>query len=365
MKAIAHIATKGVDSMRLLSYLLALLLLLTAGAYSQKAPDFSSDAVWLDSGAKVPHSIKAYRGRVVLVDFWEYTCINCIRDFAVLKRWYAKYHPYGFEIIGVHFGEFAIGYKPENVRRAAQRFQLPWPIVADVNGSIWKAYKSESWPNRYLIDSNGEIVLHIEGEGNNAPMEAKIRELLMPQHPEIAKIPLDPDENTFVPQCGRVTEETYVGDWFGRGALQNREKYSDGYVVHFKGAQEPDDGRVILDGNWRTDHDGVTSAGKHDDKATLRYHARSVYAVMTLDDTKKPIRVDVLQDGAPLADAAGVDVKTDARGSYIEVSEPRMYYLIKNPALAPHLLTLSPETRGFTLHSFTYGNDCQQNFEEK
>ncbi|SRR5579884_840046 len=137
-------------------------------AHAEKTPDFSSDAVWLDSGAKVLHSIKAYRGRVVLIDFWEYTCINCIRDFAVLKRWYAKYHPYGFEIIGVHFGEFPMGYKPENVRRAAQRFQLPWPIVADVNGSIWKAYKSESWPNRYLIDPNGEIAMHIEGEGNNA-----------------------------------------------------------------------------------------------------------------------------------------------------------------------------------------------------
>ena len=349
---------------RFLSVVLVILLATAANA-AERAPDFSSDAVWLDSGAKVPRSIKAYRGRVVLIDFWEYTCINCIRDFAVLKRWYAKYHPYGFEIIGVHFGEFAIGYKPDNVRHAAERFQLPWPVVADVNGSIWKAYKSESWPNRYLIDPNGEIVMHIEGEGNNAPMEAEIRELLLPQHPEVASVPTEPDENTFTPQCGRVTEETYVGDWFGRGALENHEKYEDGFVVHFKANQQPDDGRVILDGSWRSDHDGVTSADKHETKATLRYHARSVYAVMSVDNPKKPIRVDLLQDGAPLGDAAGVDVKTDQRGSYIEVAEPRMYYLIKNPALASHLLTLSPEVRDFTLHSFTYGNDCQQNFEQK
>lgn len=350
---------------RFLSCVLALLIVPTAAVYAQKAPEFSSDAVWLDSGAKVPHSIKAYRGRVVLIDFWEYTCINCIRDFAVLKRWYAKYHPSGFEIIGVHFGEFAIGYKPENVRRAAQRFQLPWPILADVNGSIWKAYKSESWPNRYLIDPNGEIVLHIEGEGNNAPMEAKIRELLMPQHPQVASIPPDPAENTFAPQCGRTTEETYVGDWFGRGALQNQQKYDDGYAVHFKANQDPDDGRVILDGNWRTDHDGVTAADKRDAKAILRYHARSVYAVMSVENPKNPVRVNLVHDGVPLKDAAGADVNTDGRGSYIEVSEPRMYYLLKNPSLASHLLTLTPEAKGFTLHSFTYGNDCQQNFEEK
>lgn len=335
-------------------------------AHSQKAPDFSSDAAWLDSGAKVPHSIKAYRGQVLIVDFWEYTCINCIRDFAVLKRWYAKYHPYGFEIVGVHFGEFAIGYKPENVRRAAERFQLPWPVVADVNGSIWKAYKSESWPNRYLIDPNGEIVLHIEGEGNNREMEEKIRELLAPQHPEIAKIPLDPDENTFAPQCGRTTGETYVGDWFGRGALENHEHYDDGFIVQFKPSQDPDDGRVILAGKWRTDHDGVTSAEKEGDKAELRYHARSVYAVMSPENSRNPVRVGLVQDSAQLnKDNAGADVKFDSQGSYVEVSEPRMYYLIKNPALGSHLLSLIAETRGFTLHSFTYGNDCQQAFEQK
>ena len=349
--------------------ILATALILLVGmsiADSQKAPDFSSDATWLDSEAKVPHSIKAYRGQVLLVDFWEYTCINCIRDFAVLKRWYAKYHPFGFEIIGVHFGEFAIGFKPENVRRAAERFQLPWPIVADVNGSIWKAYKSESWPNRYLIDPNGEIALNIEGEGNNGKMEAKIRELLAPKHPEIAKIPLDPDENTFSPQCGRTTEETYVGDWFGRGALANRERYDDGFVVQFKPVQEPEDGRVMLAGKWRTDRDGVTSADKEGGKADLRYHARSVYAVMSLENAKNPVRVALAQDGSPLSkDNAGADVKLDTQGAYIEVTEPRMYYLIKNPALGSHLLSLTAQGRGFTLHSFTYGNECQQAFEEK
>lgn len=333
-------------------------------ADDQKAPNFSSDAVWLDKN--VPHSIKGYRGHVLLVDFWEYTCINCIRDFSVLKRWYAKYHQYGFDIVGVHFGEFAIGYNVDNVRRAAERFQLPWPVVADVHGSIWRAYKSDVWPNRYLIDQEGNIVLHIEGEGHNQPMEMKIRELLQPQHPEVAKLPLDPDENTFAPQCGRTTEETYVGDWFGRGALANGEKYDDGFVTNFKSDEEPQDGRVMLDGKWRTDHDGVTSAGKENDKATLRYHARSVYAVMSVEDAKHSVRLNLLQDGKPLDAAdAGVDVKIDPAGSYIEVSEPRMYYLIKNPNLGNHLLTLSPEKSGFTLHSFTYGNNCQQDFEQK
>jgi thiol-disulfide isomerase/thioredoxin len=347
------------------SFLLLLFLAVSAWGESQKAPNFSSDATWIDTGeagAKVPHSIKGYRGHVLLVDFWEYTCINCIRDFSVVKRWYAKYHPYGFDVVGVHYGEFAIAFKVENVRQAAKRFQLPWPVVADTHGSIWKAYDSDVWPNRYLVDPEGNIVLHIEGEGNDRPMEAKIRELLAATHPEVNKIPLDPAEDTFAPQCGICTDETYVGDWFGRGALENSQGYHDGAVTHFRSASEPKDGGVMLDGEWLTEQDGMTSAAKTD-TAQLRYHARSVYAVLSVENPKKPVRLYLLQDGKPLAhDEAGADVQFDAQGSYIEVSEPRMYYLLKNKAFGSHLLSLEPQASGFDLHSFTYGNNCQQNF---
>lgn len=333
------------------------------------APNFTSDAEWIDAGTggnKVPHSIKGYRGRVLLVDFWEFTCINCIRDFAVLKSWYAKYHQYGFDIVGVHFGEFPMGYSADNVREAAKRFQLPWPVVADLQGSIWRAYHSDVWPNRYLIDQSGDIVLHIEGEGNNAPMEQKIRELLEKTHPEVNQLPLDPPENTFTPSCGISTEETYVGNWFGRGALANSGAYkNDGAVTDFHANGSPADGKVMLSGSWVTQQDGVTSADKHAE-AQLRYHARSVYAVLSVANPKKPVRVDLLQDGKPLdSSAAGVDVHFDSHGSYLEVSQPRMYYLVKNAAFGSHLLALQPQTADFALHSFTYGNDCQQDFEQK
>jgi len=334
-----------------------------------KAPNFSSDAQWIDNGPagkKVPHSIKGYRGQVLLVDFWEYTCINCIRDFSTLKRWYAKYHADGFDIVGVHFGEFAMGYKADNVRDAAKRFQLPWPVVADLQGTIWRAYHSNVWPNRYLIDQNGDIVLHIEGEGNDLPMEEKIRELLARTHPEVNQIPLDPPENTFAPSCGILTDETYVGDWFGRGAIANSTGYrNDGEVTDFHPEGAPADGKVMFSGRWITQQDGVTSADKHGE-AQLRYHARSVYAVLSVANPKKPVRVDVQQDGKPLdPDRAAVDVRFDSHGSYLEVSEPRMYYLVKNPAFASHLLALAADAPDFTLHSFTYGNNCQQDFEQK
>jgi len=334
-----------------------------------KAPNFTSDAQWIDTGAagkKVPHSIKGYRGHVLLIDFWEYTCINCIRDFSALKRWYAKYHADGFDIVGVHYGEFAIGFNADNVREAAKRFQLPWPVVADLHGSIWRAYNSDVWPNRYLIDQNGDIVLHIEGEGNNRPMEEKIRELLASSHPEVNQIPLDPPENTFLPSCGIPTDETYVGDWFGRGAIANPKAYrSDGEVVDYRAEGAPADGKLMLSGRWIAQQDGVTSAGKQDE-AQLRYHARSVYAVLSVENAKKPVRVDLRQDGKALdTNDAAVDVRFDSKGSYLEVGTPRMYYLVKNQAFGSHLLAMEPEAQDFILHSFTYGNNCQQEFEQK
>lgn len=333
----------------------------------EKAPNFSSDAQWIDTGAtgeKVPHAIKGYRGHVLLIDFWEFTCINCIRDFSIVKRWYRKYHPLGFDVVGVHFGEFQMGYSADNVREAAKRFQLPWPVVADLHGSIWNAYHSDVWPNRYLIDQNGDIVQHVEGEGNNRPMEEKIRALLAPSHSEVNQITLDPPDNTFAAECGVPTDETYVGDWFHRGALANPQGYDDGSVTDFHAAGQPKDGGVMLSGKWKTEQDGVTSENTGDE-ADLRYHARSLYAVLSVANPKRPIRVYLVQDGKPLEQAeAGVDVHFDSQGSYLDLSNPRMYYLVKNTAFASHLLALKPQAAGFVLHSFTYGNNCQQDFDQ-
>ncbi len=332
------------------------------GTVERHAPKFSSEVVWLDKEAPVPHKLEGYRGQVVLVDFWEYTCINCIRDFAVVKRWYRKYHRYGFEVIGVHYGEFSIGFNPANVEKAAKRYRLPWPVVADIHGEIWKAYGSDAWPNRYLIDPAGDIVMQIKGEGNDGAMEEKIRDLLAASHPEVKNIALDPPEQAFGPNCGYPTQETYVGNWYGHGALENKQGYRDGEDTNFKDDHAPQDGGVVLGGKWETAHDGVTSKAR-DDTATLRYHARSVYSVLS---TRKPVKVYVLQDGKPLAPAeAGVDVAFDSAGAYVEVNAPRMYDVVKNGNFGSHLLRLQPQGPGLTVHSFTYGNDCQQNFAER
>jgi peroxiredoxin len=322
------------------------------------APDFGPDGVWLDEGAPVPHHISDYRGKVVLIDFWEYTCINCVRDFGVLKRWYTKYHQYGFDIIGVHFGEFNIGFDVNNVRDAAQRYQLPWPVLADQKGSTWKAYDSQGWPDRFLVDPQGKIVMSVFGEGNNVVMEKKIQELLAVAHPEVLKIPLESGADEFRPECGVATQETYVGERYGRSAIANLNGHHTGEEADFMPPHSPPDGGVMLAGRWRIEDDGVTAKGPHDG-LEIRYHARSLYAVLSLDGAKQ-VKVYLFQDGEPLPkEGAGSDVKFDSKGAYVEVTQGRMYYLVRSPKFTAHLLSLNPEGPGLTVHSFTFGNNCQ------
>jgi thiol-disulfide isomerase/thioredoxin len=348
----------------ILAILLAALLFVAISPFAQvdqtvhKAPDFGSGNVWLDEGAPAPHHITEYRGRVVLVDFWEYTCINCIRDFGVVKRWYSKYHSFGFDVIGVHYGEFNIGFDVNNVRTAAKRFRLPWPVVADQNGTTWKAYDSKGWPSRYLIDTQGNIIMNVFGEGNDRVMEAKIRDLLAVGHPEVAKIDLDPEENDFTRECGFPTQETFLGEIYGRSGVDDMGGHHMGDVADFIPAHSAPDGGVMLAGRWRIERDGVTSEG-HGSAAEIRYHARSLYAVLSLANSKH-MRVNLFQDGSPLPkDSAGTDVKFDSNGAYIDVTEARMYYLVRSPAFQAHLVALQPEGSGFTLNSFTFGNNCQ------
>ena len=153
---------------------------------------------------------------------------------------------------------------------------------------------------------------------------------------------------------------------FHLAAIANPKGYkNDGEVTDFHPDEALADGRVMLSGRWITQQDEVTSDDKHG-SAQLRYHARTTYAVLSVSNPKTPVRVYLLQDGKPLDQGeTGVDVRFDSQGSYLEVSRPRMYYLVKNRAFGSHLLLLEPQAAGFVLHSFTYGNNCQQNFEQK
>jgi thiol-disulfide isomerase/thioredoxin len=326
-------------------------------------------SAWINS---LPLTRRQLAGKVVLIDFWEYTCINCIRTFAQNEKWYERYHKYGFEIIGVHDPEFDIAYHAANLRTAVKRFGLPYPVFVDPNFQLWQAYHNHSWPSRFLVDSGGVVRFHKDGEGGDAAFEHAIQRFLLQAHPGL-KFPSDytiaPEADAFAPSCGVPTQEMYVGDWPDRGILSNREGYHDGKTVHYELPANINDGQAAVSGGWETNKNGMIYRGKKGgahaapDELVMRYHARELYAVINVSHGH-PSAVYIQQDGKDLTAAAkGVDVKFDSAGhSYLEVREPRMYYLVQNPSFGAHTVTLMPTKPGLTINSFTFGNDCQTRF---
>lgn len=323
--------------------------------------------VWINSR---PLTMEELRGKVVMIDFWEYTCINCIRTFAENKEWYERYHRYGFEIIGVHDPEFDIAYSPEHVRNAVERFGLPYPVVVDEGFKIWNSYHNSTWPNRFLIDAKGTIRFDRPGEGADSAFERAIQSLLEEAHSGLkfpASDTIPPEKNAFAPSCGEPTQEMYVGHWYDRGILANPEGYHDSKTLDYRLPGSVEDGRAAVSGRWETDKNGMIYRGKpkpgSTDQLEIRYHARELYAVMNVEHGRAE-RLRILQDGKDLtAQNKGVDVQIDSQGhSFIEVREPRMYYLVANPEFGSHSAELFPARAGITINSFTFGNNCQTQF---
>lgn len=341
-----------------------------------RAPQFpppghkASGTVWIDSP---PLTWAKLRGKVVMIDFWEYTCINCIRTFATNKLWYQRYHKDGFEIIGVHAPEFSFAYNADNVRAAVKRFGLPYPIVVDDWFTIWKSYHNNSWPARYLVDAKGNIRYVRFGEGGDAALEHAIQRLLKEEHPKLtfpASYRIPPEHNTFAASCGVVTDEMYAGPMYaGRGSLANPEGYKPGKTLNYKLPSKVADGKAILSGHWQTDPSGMIYKGKEQGpgpkaaRLVMRYHARELYSVINVTHGK-PSRLYIQQDGRWLTKAnKGVDVSIDGQGrSYIDIAVPRMYYLVANPQFGSHKVTLLPTAPGLMVDSFTFGNNCQTDF---
>ena len=326
-----------------------------------------SGVTWINSPAL---TMEGLRGKVVMIDFWEYTCINCIRTFPENKKWYERYRPYGFEIVGVHDPEFDIAYPVEHVRAAVTRFGLPYPVVVDAGFQIWNSYHNSTWPNRFLIDAKGLLRFDRPGEGADAAFERAIQSLLEEAHPGL-KFPssykIAPEENAFAPSCGIPTPEMYVGHWYDRGILANPEGYHDGKTLDYQLPGSVEDGHAAVSGRWETDKNGMTYRGKRKDVSTdqleIRYHARELYAVMNVA-RGRPERLYIKQDGKDLNDKdKGVDVEIDSSGhSYLEVRDARMYYLVQNPEFGSHTVQLFPSRSGLAINSFTFGNNCQRDF---
>lgn len=325
-----------------------------------RAPEFPAGLVWLNSP---PLRMEQLRGRVVLVDFWEYTCINCIRTFPYLKAWHAKYRDKGLVIIGVHTPEFRFARADRHVARAARKFGLTYPIVLDSDYLIWRAYGNRFWPAKYLIDHQGFVRNYHFGEGAYEATEARIQELLKEANPSVVLPPITPalrptDRPGAV--CYPVTPELYLGYERGshEGTLANREGYRPGKTVSYRDPGGWEDGLVYLHGPWKNHPEAVISTRANRsprDYVGIRYHALEVNAVMR-PEAGRPVRVWVFQDGKPVARRdAGSDLRYDGAGrSYVLVDEPRMYHLVRNAVFGQHTLKLAPAGPGLGLYTFTF-----------
>ena len=321
-------------------------------------PGFSGGAQWLNSAPLTPAQL---RGKVVLVDFWEYTCINCLRTLPYLRAWYARYHDDGLVIIGVHTPEFAFSGKDSNVADAVKRLHVAWPVVLDDGYAIWKRYKNTIWPHEYLFDQNGNLVESQEGEGNYQQTEANIQRLLRARDPHVRLPPvmaLLPQDDYDKPGavCYPKTPETYVGPWHGP-AVANSPAFADPQKdTMYRDSGEHKDGSVYLQGFWHVSpHGQAMLFGGGGGYAALRYHAIQVVAVMR-PERGDAVRVYVTQDGKPIPrEDAGKDVRYDASGaSYLEVDAARAYDVAMNARFGTHELRLLPQQYGLALYSFDF-----------
>ena len=239
------------------------------------APDITGITGWLNTPDGAAVDLKSLRGKVVLVDFWAYSCINCQRAIPHIVDWYAAYKDAGLEVIGVHTPEYAFERVPDNVASGARDLGITYPVALDPIYSTWSNYRNRYWPAKYLIDADG-TVRHIKfGEGNYAQTETLIRQLLSDAHPGTT-LPA-PTESVDTTPPPNLTPETYLGvgkvvNYGGTGS------YDEGTTTYDYPARLPED-TFAYKGDWKLDYQGATANGLNS-TIELNYRARNVYLVV-------------------------------------------------------------------------------------
>jgi thiol-disulfide isomerase/thioredoxin len=300
-----------------------------------KAPDFTGIVSWLNTPGNMPLSLAQLRGKVVLIDFWTYSCINCQRALPHVESWYNDYKNDGLVVVGVSTPEFAFEHVVSNVRSAAGNLGVHYPIAIDNNYGTWDAYNNEYWPADYLIDQTGQVRAYNFGEGGYSSMESNIRKLLAAG--QTAALPAPTNVPNKTPN-GPLTQETYVGYTEAESQPADQGVWAAPFVhdtasVYHAPSTLPPNG-AALNGTW-TAHGEEATAGSN---ASIRLHftATKVFLVLGGQGT-----VDVAFNGRQL--------------SVVTVSGvPTLYTLLTGTELQTGQLTLSFST-GLKAYDFTFG----------
>jgi len=317
-----------------------------------RAPEFPSDVTWLQGGPLTMHDL---HGRPVLIDFWDYTCVNCLRTIPYLKKWHVRYAPHGLAIIGVHAPEFAFARERDYVARAVKDLGIEYPILLDNSYAIWDAYANRYWPAKYLVDTNGYVRFYHFGEGAYEEVEGQIQSLIKEASldaklPEIMPPMREEDKPGAV--CHRGTPELYLG--YARGRIGNTDVWPD-KAASYREEMTERDGYAYLAGDWLLGKESLSrpEGATGESKLYLRYAAKEVNLVIY--PPRQPGRVELLQDGRPLpAEDAGPDVRFEEGRSAVTIDQPRMYMLVNNREFGTHDLSLSTTSDGIGLYAFTF-----------
>jgi thiol-disulfide isomerase/thioredoxin len=325
---------------------------LASGAGDEKRmPDLDGAVGWINSA---PLTNKALRGKVVLVNFWTYSCINSLRELPYMKAWAAKYKDAGLVVIGVHAPEFGFEKNPANVKNAVSELNVAYPVPIDSNHSIWEAFHNEYWPADYFIDAKGLIRYHHFGEGEYDKSERTIQTLLRENgatglDESLVRIAADGAEAP--PGTDIRSPETYVG--YARAEnFASPERIARGSRRNYSPPVRPALNQWGLGGSWDIGGE-IGTLESVPGRIVFRFHSRDVHMVLGPAQNGAPVRFKVMLNGAVPGDNHGVDSAADGSG---EVREPRMYQLIRQRGpitdVTFEIEFLDPGVEAF---SFTFG----------
>jgi thiol-disulfide isomerase/thioredoxin len=291
-------------------------------------PALDGAIAWINSP---PLTVAALRGKVVLIDFWTYTCINWRRTLPYLRAWADKYKDQGLVVIGVHTPEFSFEKDLDNVRRETTAIEIHYPVAVDSSYAIWRAFRNQYWPALYVADAQGHIRHHQFGEGGYAQTEKTIQQLLTEAgHTDVPRelVSLDPEGVEKAADWANVkSPETYVGyeraESFASSGDAVRDRQHTYTVPSRLGLNE-----WALAGNWTIGPEGA-ALNAATGRIVYRFHARDLNLIMGPSVRGTSVRFRVRIDGEPPGSAHGIDV--DEQGNGTVMSEPRMYQLIRQP----------------------------------
>jgi thiol-disulfide isomerase/thioredoxin len=318
-----------------------------------RAPEIGR--LWFNSS---PLSFRQLRGRVVLVDFWDYSCVNCIRTLPYVQAWHERYGNKGLTVIGVHTPEFTFAQYESNVERGVREFGLTYPIVVDSDREIWKAFANRYWPTKYLLDKDGYLRYAHFGEGAYRETEEAIRELLKEIYPSLVFPPLmEPvrAEDQAGAVCYRPSSELYLGHV--RGRMGNEGGFKADSIADYTLPDELQEERFYAKGQWASTAEYLESAGEGEHSIVLKYEGSGVNLVMAAPRGNS-CEVTIRQDGKPLRRTQKTSetrfrAMNGGEESYVVVQQARMYSLLDNLDFGGHVLELSCPA-GVAAFAFTF-----------